>query len=218
MSDGAAPADMTRRLQVDPDGPEAAPVAEAAATLRRGGIVAYPTDTLYGLAVDPRLDRAVQRLFDLKGRGAATAIALIAADADQARHAGRFGATEMRLAQAFWPGPLTIVVPASPSLSRLLTGGGDTLGVRVPAHAVARALASALGTCITATSANRTGQPPATTADQVAAIFGDAIDLLLDSGPVTGGAGSTMVEVSSGRPTLHRAGAIAWERVLESLR
>ncbi len=205
-----------RRLVCDPVGPLEATIAEAADELRRGGVVAYPTDTLYGLAVDPRRDAAVERLFALKGRDAGAAIALIAADASQAERAGRFGPIERRLAAAFWPGPLTIVVPAAAALSPLLSPRG-TVGVRVPGHAVARALAGALGECITATSANRTGAAAAVTAADVSQAFGDGVDLLLDAGSSPGGAPSTIVEVIGSTLTLHRAGAIAWERVLESL-
>lgn len=203
-----------RRLVSDPDLPDPRVIAEAAAILGRGGIVAYPTDTLYGLAVDPRNEDAVGRLFALKGRDAAAAIALIAADAGQAGHAGRLGPVERRLAAAFWPGPLTIVVPADPSLSAQLAPRG-TLGVRVPDHAVARALAAAFGECITATSANRSGAAAPSTPDAVVLGFAEGIDLLIDAGPARGGPPSTIVEVVESGLTLHRAGAIAWERVLE---
>jgi L-threonylcarbamoyladenylate synthase len=157
------------RLAVDPIAPDAQTIAAAVDVLRRGGIVAYPTDTLYGLAVDPHSDRAVDRVFAVKARDRSAAVALIAADVLQAQQAGTFGASELALARAFWPGPLTIVVPAAPSLSKRLSGDLDTVGVRVPAHAVARALAGAFGSCITATSANVSGGPPAMTADEVAA-------------------------------------------------
>ena len=205
------------RQSLDPVAPDGTIIAAAADVLRRGGVVAYPTDTLYGLAVDARNDAAVERLFSLKGRAAASAIALIAADAGMAeRVAARgFGTLERQMVAAFWPGPLTIVVPVSPSLSAALAPRG-TIGVRVPAHPVARALPAALGDCITATSANLSGQPPAVTADEVAAALGDRIDLLLDAGAAPGGAPSSVVEVVAGHPVLHRAGAIAWDRVLES--
>ena len=205
-----------RRLLTDPAEPDETAIAEAVEVLRSGGVVAYPTDTLYGLAVDPANDTAVRRLFDLKGRDAAAAIALIAADAAQAEHAGQFGPIERRLGTAFWPGPLTIVVPAADTLSRLLAPRG-TLGVRVPAHAVARALAEQFGECITATSANRSGGSAPVSAAEVARAFSDGVDLLLDAGAARGGAPSTIVEVVDGRLTLHRAGAIAWDRVLESV-
>jgi L-threonylcarbamoyladenylate synthase len=206
-----------KRIRVDPREPEMTAIREAAAALRNGGIVAYPTDTLYALGVDPRRRDCVERLFEVKRRDAGAAIALIAADSDQAEQAGAFGPMERRLARAFWPGPLTIVVPAAASMARLLTGELRTLGVRVPAHAVARGLAAASGTCITATSANVSGKPPSATADEVAAVFEECIAVLLDAGPVAGGLASTIVEVVDGRLTLHRAGAVAWDRVLRSV-
>ena len=152
------------RERFDPLAPDPAGLAAAVAVLRRGGVVAYPTDTLYGLAVDPRNDEAVERLFAVKGRGAASAIALIAADATMAEQvaAEGFGPLERRLASAFWPGPLTMVVPAARGMAAALTPHG-TLGVRVPAHLVARSLSAAFGACITATSANLDG--PATVGD-----------------------------------------------------
>ena len=131
-----------RRAVVDAFVPDPGSIAEAAGILREGGIVGYPTDTLYGLAVDPRDAAAVARLIELKGRAASSSIALIAADAAMAEEAGAFGAIERTLARAFWPGPLTIVVAASPAMSTLLAPR-RTLGVRVPDHAAARALSAA---------------------------------------------------------------------------
>jgi len=206
------------REHLDPLAPDPARIAAAVAVLRSGGVVAYPTDTLYGLAVDPCNDAAVERLFAVKGRASASAIALIAADAAMAEQvaANGFGPLERRLAAAFWPGPLTIVVPAARRMAAALAPRG-TLGVRVPAHAVARALSAAFGECITATSANPAGRPPSVTADDVAATLDERIDFLVDAGPTTGGPPSTVVEVIDARVTLHRAGAVAWDRVLESV-
>ena len=191
-------------------------VGTAADVLRAGGVVAFPTDTLYGLAVDPRCHTAIERLFALKGRHADAAVPLIAADLAQACESGEFGPRELRLAHAFWPGPLSIVAAARPSIARAALGGGATLAVRVPAHATARELAAVFGFAITATSANATGGRPAETADDVANAL-PAVDLILDGGRVTGGPPSTIVRFDGGVPTLVRAGAIAWERVLESL-
>ncbi len=205
------------RLVVDPIEPDLEALVKAAGALSRGGIVAFPTDTFYALAVDPQSDEAVQKLLAVKGREASVAVALIASDASQATHAGAFGAAEARLAGALWPGPLTIVVPAGARMSRVLSGDARTLGVRVPAHPVARGLAAAFGTCVTATSANLSGHPACTTADEVAAVFDRRIDLLLDGGPTPGGPASTIVQIVEGRPVLHRAGAISWDRVLESM-
>lgn len=184
--------------------------------LRAGGVVAFPTDTLYGLAADPRREDAVARVFSLKGRDAAAAMPLIAADLDQALLAADLGPDARRLAEAFWPGPLSIAVPPRASISRRVLGGEETLAIRVPAHAVARALAAAFGFCITATSANRSGCPPASSADAVAAAL-PQLDLLLDAGPAPGGPPSTIVAFDRGRPVLRRDGAVAWDRVLKSL-
>jgi L-threonylcarbamoyladenylate synthase len=190
-------------------------LARAVAVLRDGGVVAYPTDTLYGLAVDPRRDEAIERLFELKGRDRGTAVPLIAADIEQAGAAGRLGPRELRLAAAFWPGPLAVVVPAQPALSRAALTEG-TVAIRVPAHPVARALAAAFGFPLTATSANRSGAPPAETADRVADTLA-GVAVVLDGGPSPGGAPSTIVRLSDEGLVLVRAGAIAWERVLRSL-
>lgn len=205
------------RLAADPASANPDVIARAVGVLRDGGVVAYPTDTLYGLAVDPRRDRAVKRLFDVKQRDRASAVALIAADVAQAQEAGVFGRSELALARDFWPGPLTIVVPVSGKLSRWISGDLGTVGVRVPAHPVARAIAAAFGWCITATSANVSGRPPAMTADDVAAALDGRIDAVIDAGPAPGGPPSTIVELAEGRPVLRRAGAIAWDRVLKSL-
>lgn len=184
--------------------------------LRRGGVVAFPTDTLYGLAVDPRRDDAIERLFALKGRRADAAVPLIAADLAQATEAGELGAKELKLARTFWPGPLSIVVPARAVISRAALGGGTTIAIRVPAHEVARELAASFAFAITATSANASGQPAAETAADVAAAVPEC-DLILDGGRVAGGRPSTIVRLDGGAPTCVRDGAIAWDRVIKSL-
>lgn len=185
------------------------------AVLRAGGVVAYPTDTLYGLAADPRSERAVARIFALKGRAETSALPLIAADLEQAREAGTFDPHAESLAERWWPGPLTIVVPARPGLAAAILAGGNTVAVRVPAHDVARALARQFGACITSTSANRSGTPPVSRAADVVLALPE-LDAIVDGGQTTGGPPSTIVEVQQGRVRLVRDGAIAWSRVLES--
>ena len=205
------------RQAISSDVAQSAAIAQAVEILRRGGVVAYPTDTLYGLAVEPRRAAAVAKLFAIKGREAQVALPLIAADMQQVETVGELGEIERRLARAFWPGPLTLVLAARRELTAAALGGGHTVAVRVPAHTVARALAHAFGFAITATSANVSGAPATANPDDVHASFGDRLDLLLDGGRAPGGPPSTIVRIDRGGPSLVRAGAIAWDRVLESL-
>jgi L-threonylcarbamoyladenylate synthase len=196
--------------------PDPTQIAGAVDVLRAGGVVAFPTDTLYGLAVDPRRHDAVERLFQLKGRDLSVAVPLIAASLDQALAAATLGEIERRAARAFWPGPLSIVAPANPCIASNALAGGTTVAIRVPAHVVARQLAETFGFAITATSANRSGEPAPDSADAVAHTLSD-VDLLLDAGRVPGGAPSTIISFNTGELVLLRAGAVPWERVLESL-
>lgn len=203
-------------LQVDPLDPDPAVIREAAELVREGLVVAYPTDTLYGLAVDPRNAVAARRLYELKGRSGDSALTLIAADISHVRAAGDLNAQAERLAGRWWPGPLTVVVPARPILARETLAGGATVGVRIPDSLVATAFARDTGFCVTATSANRSGATAASTAGAVAAALPD-VDAILDGGPSRGGAPSTIVNASTHDVTLIRAGAVPWDRVLRSL-
>ncbi len=196
-------------------------LASAADWLKRGRIVAFATDTFYGLAVDPASAAAVQRLFDLKGRDAGAALPLVAASTPQVeRLCGRLGPASARLAERFWPGPLSIVLDAPAQIVPGVHAGRGAIAIRVPAHAVARSLCEAFGGPLTATSANRSGEPPARTVADLGVLAGDPHVLVLDSGDAggaPGGAPSTIVDVRGPRPILLREGAIAWNRVLESL-
>ncbi len=196
---------------------ETAAIAMAVEVLRRGGVVAYPTDTLYGLAVDAGSDGALQRLLAIKERDRDRAIPLIAGSIEQACAAAHLSEGDLRLARAFWPGPLALVVGARPGVAVLAAAADGTVALRVPAHPLARRLATTFGACITATSANRSGEPPTASAADIAASLGDRVDLLLDGGDAPGGPPSTIVALGPDGPRLVRAGAIAWERVLESL-
>ena len=205
------------RRSIDPVAPDPGLVRAAVDLMVAGKLVAYPTDTLYGLAADPRDAFAVEHLFDVKGRGREVAIPLIAADLVQVDVVGTLTETGRRLARAFWPGPLTVVIEAVPGLSRRLLGGGDSVAIRVPDHAVARLLASVLGHALTATSANRSGAPAPASADDVVATLGADVALVLDGGVLEGGLPSTIVDVRGTRPVLLREGRLAWNRVLQSL-
>jgi len=207
---------MPLTLKVDPRDPDPAVIRQAAEMIRDGLVVAYPTDTLYGLAVDPRNAVAVDRLFELKGRPETSALTLIAADVAQVRASGELTDAAERLAARWWPGPLTIVIAARPIVTRETLAGGRTVGIRIPDHTVAVALARDVGFCVTATSANRSGAATASAADAVVAALPD-VDAVLDSGSTRGGPPSTIVDASVSPMTLIRAGAVPWERVLRSL-
>jgi L-threonylcarbamoyladenylate synthase len=206
-------------IRVAPAGCRVEDLAPAVEWLRAGKILAFPTDTFYGLAVDPTSDAAVHSLFELKGRRARAALPLVAASSRQVEAlCGPLGSTAARLAASFWPGPLSLVLDAPASVSVAVHGGSRTLAIRVPDHAIARTLADAWGGALTATSANRTGAPPASDATSLGDLALDPLVLVIDSGPTAGGAPSTIVDARGPRLTLVREGAIAWDRVLESLK
>lgn len=214
----AARSRVPRRLTIDPMAPDARLLKEVAAVLAAGGVVAYPTDTLYGLAVDPRNAVAVRRLFQVKGRPAGFALPMIGAHVVQVEaQVGHLTELDRRLAERFWPGPLSLVVEARPSLAAEAIGRDHSVAVRVPGLEIARAIAELADHPITATSANPSGLAASVTAEEVVARFGGAVDLVVDGGPTTGGPPSTIVRVRGAAVTLVRAGAIAWERVLELL-
>jgi L-threonylcarbamoyladenylate synthase len=208
----------SRSLLVDAGRVEPADLTAAADWIRAGGIVAFPTDTVYGLAVDPRSASAVQALFDLKGRDARSALPLISDSMEAVlRACGTMDVRSARLARAYWPGPLSIVLDAPSDVVPDVHAGTGTVAVRVPAHRVARAFAEACGGLVTATSANPSGHPPAASAAALEPIARDARVFVVDAGPAPGGAPSTIVDVRRGDPRVIREGAIAWNRVLESL-
>jgi len=208
-----------RRVQVDPLAPQSDAIQEAATWIRTGGVVAIPTDTLYGLAVNPFDAAAVARLFAAKGRPDDRAVPLIAADAAQVMtHISPLTATAARLARRFWPGQLTLLLPAPAALARDVSAGTGRVGVRVPADHIACAVAAAVGTPVTATSANRSGESATSDPDVVERTLGTVVDFLLDTGRTPGGAPSTIVDVTADPPTLVREGAIGWEEVQACLR
>jgi L-threonylcarbamoyladenylate synthase len=195
------------------DGP--AGRAEAIRVLEAGGVVAIPTDTVYGIAVSLGTPGGIERLFAAKARPPDKAIALLLADAGQAAEIGDLTPAASALAAAFWPGGLTLVVPrrVDRPLPAALTGGPlapgaiPTVGLRVPDHDAPRALARALGPLPT-TSANRSGEPELRTAAEIEDVLGDAIELILDGGPASGGPASTVVDCSGAESVILREGAI----------
>jgi L-threonylcarbamoyladenylate synthase len=187
----------------------AAAIREAAAILKRGGLVAFPTETVYGLGADAANVTAVRRCFAAKGRPEEHPLIVHIADAQHlATWAADIPATAWRLTEAFWPGPLTLILKRTPGVNDAVTGGQDTIGVRVPAHPVALELLREFGGGIAAPSANRFGRVSPTTAAHVAAELGTAVDMILDGGPCAVGIESTIVDVTAARPRVLRPGQL----------
>ncbi len=193
--------------------------AEAIAVLAGGGIVAIPTDTVYGIAVSLATPDGIERLFHVKRRPPEKGIALLLGSAIQAETVGIASADSRRLAKAFWPGPLTLVLPRSPDadLPAVLTDGLPTVGVRLPAHPCPRALALALGPLPT-TSANLSGAPDSIDVKMVIGQLGDRIDLILDGGRTPGAVPSTVVDCTGTSPRVLREGVLGTDRILAALR
>jgi L-threonylcarbamoyladenylate synthase len=206
---------MTVELATQVMRADAAAAAAAARTLAEGGLVAFPTETVYGLGADARNGRAVARLFAAKGRPKFNPLISHVADLAAARRLARFAPAAERLAGAFWPGPLTLVLPKSIdcAVSELATAGLDTIAVRVPDHPVAREILIAFAGPVVAPSANRSGHVSPTTAAHVLADLNGRIDLVIDGGPTQVGIESTIVACLGGTPLLLRPGGLARERV-----
>jgi L-threonylcarbamoyladenylate synthase len=192
--------------------------AAAIEILRAGGIVALPTDTVYGIACDLSAPGGVERLFSAKSRPADRAIMLLLADPSQADRIGVVGAAAMLLAERFWPGALTLVVPRRPDvrLPAELTAGAPTIGLRAPDHPCPRRLAEAIGPMPT-TSANISGQPTPRDAATIAEQLGEGLDLVLDGGRAPGGPASTVIDCTTDRPAVIRAGAVEVEQLAATL-
>ena len=208
----------TRRLATDPDSPDPAVVAEAAAILRAGGLVAFATETVYGLGAVATDEAAVAGIFEAKGRPSTNPLIVHAANVNMAMaYAAIWPRAAALLADAFWPGPLTIVVPKTPAIPDLATAGQPTVGLRVPGLAVARRLIEVVGAPLAAPSANRSNGISPTTADHVFMDLDGRIDAILDSGPCPAGLESTVVDLSDGPPAILRPGPIAALRIALAL-
>jgi len=205
---------MTRILTIDLEHPQEAVLNDAVRILREGGVIAYPTETFYGLGVDAENEQAIEKIFRIKGREFRNPIALIIGDKQPLDGL----ITEMSpaghmLAERFWPGPLTMVMKASAKVSPRLTAGSGKIGIRISSHPLAQALATSFSGAITATSANLSGGPECLDAAQVLAQLGNRIDAILDGGVTPGGRGSTFLDVTSAPPVLLREGAVPEELI-----
>ena len=184
-----------------------AALTRCAALLAGGGVAAIPTDTLYGLAASIRAPEAVARILRIKTRDPGAGIPILVESAAQAAQIANLSPAARRLARAFWPGALTLVLPARPGVDRRLLGPERTVGVRVPASGVVRELIRLVGAPLTGTSANLHNQPPPITAQAATQAVGTLVDLVLDGGPGAG-APSTVIDMAQDPPLILRAGAV----------
>lgn len=198
-----------RVLKISQEHPE---MTEAAEVIRSGGVIAFPTDTLYGLGASIRHRDALERVYEIKGRDPGHPILLLAPDVDSLSPlVAGISEAARRLIDGFWPGPLTLVFEASKEIPEICLGGGSTIGIRVPDSPIAEALLQAVKVPVTATSANLSGGPQPTSAQIVAESIGDRIDLLVDGGPCQDPRPSTLVDVSGDKPRILREGRISYE-------
>lgn len=201
-----------------PDSQDSRQVERAAAILRQGGLVAFPTETVYGLGADAENARAVRRIFSVKGRPADHPLIIHIGDAGQiGRWASEVPRSARVLAGRFWPGPLTLVLRRGPRVPPEAAGGLDTVALRVPAHPLALSLLSSLSGAVAAPSANRFGSVSPTTAAHVREGLGSDVDFILDGGPCGVGVESTIVDCSGARPVVLRPGGITHEDVERTL-
>jgi L-threonylcarbamoyladenylate synthase len=199
----------TEVLNVDPANPDPDAVRRAAGVVRAGGLVAFPTETVYGLGANALDPAAVRRIFDAKGRPAANPLIVHVADADQVPAvAADWPAPAARLAARFWPGPLTLVIPKGAAVPDIVTAGGPTVAVRCPNHPIARALIREAGVPLAAPSANRSTQLSPTRAEHVLKGLDGRIDMVLDGGPCPGGIESTVVDVTGDAVRVLRPGLV----------
>jgi L-threonylcarbamoyladenylate synthase len=191
-------------------------IKKAAMVIKLGGVVIYPTETVYGFGCAPMIPEAAKRICLAKGR-ANKPLPLACSDTEAARHIVEFNSAAIRLAERFWPGPLMLVLPAKVEYSVWVTHGAKTLGVRVPDHRVSLDLAKLSGGVIVSTSANISGEEPAITASEAFEQLGDKVDLILDDGPSSGTEPSTVVDLRGVNPWILRKGPITAYEIKEVL-
>ncbi len=189
-------------------------ICDAVACIKNGGLISFPTESYYGLGVDPFSEKAVKRLFDVKMRKSAKAVLVLIAERESLFDlVASIPDVYTQLMDAFWPGPLTLLFPARNRILRLLLGGTGNIGIRISSNSVATEVCRKLGGPVTATSANLSGMEPARSASDVVNIFGENIDLVLDGGSSDAQAGSTIVGCKDGDLYLVREGLIPWKQI-----
>jgi L-threonylcarbamoyladenylate synthase len=208
----------TQVIAVNPESPDPAAIGRAVDILRKGGLVAFPTETVYGLGANALDAEAVQGIFNAKGRPARNPVIVHVHEADGVRTIAQSWPDEAaRLAERFWPGPMTLVLPKKNNVPATVTGGGPTVAVRVPSHPVAQALLRAVELPIAAPSANRSSELSPTEAKHVLRHLEGRIPLILDAGPTPKGIESTVIDLSVSSPRLLRPGIISAEQIESAL-
>lgn len=201
-------------VKVDPQNPDKKTIQKACSILKGGGLVAFPTETFYGLGADALNDQALKKLFALKRREHAKPLLVIIAQKKQLNAlVSEIPPAAEKLMNRFWPGPLTIIFKARKELPSLLTGGTDTVGIRIPSYPVAKHLSLAFGLPLTATSANLSGGKNPTTAQDVRDQLGEGVDIVLDAGQTAGRKGSTIIDVTVSPPRIVREGDVPVDEV-----
>lgn len=207
---------MPRILKINTGHSEEDVIGSAAAIISRGGVIAYPTETIYGLGADATNEQAIRKIFEIKGRNFSNPVSLIIGRREDVHPLVRaIPKTAQKLMDAFWPGPLTIVFEAAGCVSPLLTAKTGKIGIRLSGHDGARQIALAAGKPLTATSANLSGLPECATADEVIAQIGDRLDAVVDLGNTSGTAGSTIIDTTTEQPVILRTGVISREEILQ---
>jgi L-threonylcarbamoyladenylate synthase len=205
-------------LKIDPEKPSAEKLAEAVRILCEGGVIAFPTETFYGLGADARNESAVEKIYRIKGRNFRNPLSIIvASERDVIPLVEEIPEPAQILMKTFWPGPLTLVFKASPSVLPRLTADTGKIGIRVSSHPVAMLLAAGIAGPLTATSANLSGAPECSAADEVVRTLGNDPDAVIESGPTPGGSGSTILDVTVFPPRILREGAIPRRLILNAL-
>jgi len=192
-------------------------IVQAAEIIRGGGLVIYPTETVYGLGCDPFNSSAVDRLLRVKGRENKP-LPIVAASVDKAREVALFNPQAEKIVSMLWPGPLTLVLKAQVTFPTGITLGSDTIGIRVPDHEVAMRLAELSGGYLVSTSANKSGAPSPRRVEEAVSQIGQEVDLILDAGRSPLGHSSTVVDMTSGKPRILREGPIPLKLIMEVLR
>lgn len=206
-------------MKIDPSNPDMALISEAVRIMRKGGVIAYPTETFYGLGADGKNVQAVEKVFLIKGRNFKKPISLIiGVHSDLTGLVEEMSDTARLLMERFWPGALTLVFRASSNIPSRLTGGTGKIGIRISSHTIATVLTQTLFSPITATSANLSGEGECSSAAEVIQCIGNRIDAVIDGGPTPGGIGTTILDVTVHPPVVLREGVIPISLIKDTVR